>query len=114
MLRSVVTAEDVIRELSQVDDPEIGIDIVNLGLVYEVVVEGDTAMVRMTLTTPDCPVGPYIQAQVHRALESLPLIQNVEIDLVWDPPWTWELMSPEAKRELGMSDETIINEVTHK
>ena len=103
-LHSIVTPEDVIRELTQVYDPEIGIDIVNLGLVYEVVVEGDTVEVRMTLTTSGCPVGPYIQAEVHRALENLPLIQNVEINLVWEPPWTWDLMSPEAKRELGMAE----------
>lgn len=76
MLHSVVTAEDVIHELSQDYDPEIGIDIVNLGLVYEVLVAGNTVEVRMTLTTPGCPVGPYIQAQVHRALENLPLIQH--------------------------------------
>ncbi|HEX5416974.1 MAG TPA: metal-sulfur cluster assembly factor [Chloroflexota bacterium] len=104
-LHSVVTAEDVVRELSQVYDPEIGIDIVNLGLVYEVVVNDDASVeVRMTLTTPGCPVGPYIQAEVHRALENLPLIQDVEISLVWDPPWSWEMMSPEAKKELGIGE----------
>lgn len=102
MLHSIVTAEDVIRGLTQVKDPEIGIDIVNLGLVYEVMVEGDTVEIRMTLTTPGCPVGPYIQAEVHRALENLPLIQNVQLHLVWDPPWNWNLMSPEAKRDLGL------------
>lgn len=103
-LHAVVVAEDVIRELTHVYDPEIGIDIINLGLVYEVGVDGDTVEVRMTLTTPNCPVGPYIQAQIHRALENLPLIQHVEISLVWDPPWSWELMSPEAKRELGLAE----------
>jgi len=76
VLHSVGTAEDVIHELSQDYDPEIGFDIVNLGLVYEVLVAGNTVEVRMTLTTPGCPVGPYIQAQVQRALENLPLSQH--------------------------------------
>lgn len=104
MLQPVVSAEDVVRELRQVYDPELGIDIVNLGLVYEVQVEGDTAKIGMTFTTPGCPVGPYIQAEVHRALENLPFIQNVVITLVWEPPWSWELMSPEAKKELGLGE----------
>lgn len=103
-LQPIVTAEDVIRELCQVYDPEIGLDIVNLGLVYEVAVENDAVNIRMTFTTPECPVGPYIEADVHRALESLPMIQRVEINLVWDPPWDWHMMSEEAKSELGLSD----------
>lgn len=103
MLRPIVTAEDVIRELRQVYDPEIGIDIVGLGLVYEVMVEGECVDVRMSLTTPECPVGNYIKARVQQAIENLPLIKSVEVNLVWDPPWTWELMSPEAKHELGIA-----------
>jgi len=103
-LQPVVTAEDVIRELGQVYDPEIGVDIVNLGLVYEVAVEDDTIKVWMTLTTPECPVGPYIEADVHRALENLPMVRDVAINLVWDPPWDWRMMSEEAKTELGLTD----------
>ena len=103
-LQPVVTAEDVIRELTRVYDPEIGLDIVSLGLVYEVAVEGGTAKVRMTFTTPLCPVGPYIEADVHRALENLPMIQQVEINVVFDPPWDWHMMSDEAKAELGISE----------
>jgi metal-sulfur cluster biosynthetic enzyme len=104
VLQPVVTAEDVVHELTRVYDPEIGIDIVNLGLVYEVAVEGDTAKIWMTFTTPQCPVGPYIEADVHRALENLPLIQHVEINLVWDPPWDLSMMSAEAKAELGIDN----------
>ena len=103
-LQPVVTAEDVVRELGQVYDPEIGIDIVNLGLVYEVAVEDGTVKVWMTFTTPQCPVGPYIEADVHRALENLPMIRDVVINLVWEPPWDWRMMSDEAKTELGLTE----------
>ncbi len=101
-LQPVVTAEDVIRELTQVYDPEIGLDIVNLGLVYEVAVQDDTVKVRMTFTTPLCPVGPYIEADVHRALEGLPMIRHVDVEVVFDPPWDWHMMSDEAKAALGI------------
>lgn len=101
-LQPVVTAEDVISELRQVYDPEIGLDIVSLGLVYEVTVTGDTVTVRMTFTTPLCPVGPYIEADVHRALENLPMIRHVHVDVVFDPPWDWHMMSDEAKAALGI------------
>lgn len=100
----IVTPEDVVRELTQVYDPEIGIDIVNLGLVYEVAVEQETVKIRMTFTTPLCPVGPYIEADVHRALENLPLIKNVDVNVVFDPPWDWSMMSDEAKAELGIGE----------
>jgi metal-sulfur cluster biosynthetic enzyme len=93
-MKAVVTAEDVIEELTRVDDPEIGIDIVNLGLIYEVAVEDETARVWMTFTTPGCPVGPSLLDDVRNALESLPLIKQVEITLVWDPPWDLSRMSP--------------------
>jgi metal-sulfur cluster biosynthetic enzyme len=103
-MKAVVTAEDVIEELTRVYDPEIGIDIVNLGLIYEVAVEDETARVWMTFTTRGCPVGPSILDDVRNALESLPLIKQVEITLVWDPPWDLSRMSPQAKAELGIAD----------
>ena len=103
-LQPVVTAEDVVQELTQVYDPEIGLDIVSLGLVYEVAVENDTVKIRMTFTTPLCPVGPYIEADVHRALENLPMIQHVDLEVVFDPPWDWHMMSDDAKTELGITE----------
>ena len=107
LVNPVVTADDVVRELRQVYDPEIGIDIVALGLLYEVAIEGETVQVWMTLTTPECPVGPFIEAAVHRALDNLPLIRKVEITFVWDPPWEWSMMSPEAKVSLGLTIDDI-------
>jgi|SRR5579884_2902299 len=105
LMHPVTTAEDVVNELRQVYDPEIGLDIITLGLVYEVAVEGDTIKIWMTLTTPECPVGPYIEADVRRVLESIPLVKDVEIKLVWNPPWDWTMMSAEAKEMLGFTQE---------
>lgn len=100
----LVTPEDVIQELTQVVDPEIGIDIVNLGLVYEVAVHLDCIHVWMTFTTPHCPVGPAIEQEVRRALSALPLIRQVEVHVVWDPPWDWTMMSDAAKAALGIGE----------
>lgn len=102
-LKPVITAEDVLNELREVYDPEIGLDIVNLGLVYEIAVEGDEVRILMTLTTPECPVGPQIVGDVRHAIESLPLVRNIEINMAWDPPWDWSMMSDEAKEALGFT-----------
>lgn len=103
-LHPVVTAEDVVQELTQVYDPEIGLDVVSLGLIYGVAIEDDVAKVWMTLTTPGCPVGPAIEADVRHALKDLPLIRQVEVTVVWDPPWDWSMMSDEAKEALGIAE----------
>lgn len=100
-LKPVVTAEDVLNELKEVYDPEIGLDIVNLGLVYEIAVEGDEVRILMTLTTPECPVGPQIIDDVRQTVERLPLVKNVAINMSWDPPWDLSMMSDEAKEALG-------------
>jgi metal-sulfur cluster biosynthetic enzyme len=100
----MVTGDDVHEALREVIDPELGLDIVSLGLVYGVTVdpEGD-AVVSMTLTTPYCPMGPMIESQVHASTQFLPGIRNVKVDLVWDPPWDPHTMaSDEAKLELGL------------
>lgn len=94
------TAE--IRELlRQVYDPELGINIVDLGLVYEIQNEDGDVYVRMTLTTPGCPMHDTIAGGVERLLERQPGIRSVRVDVVWDPPWSPEMMSEEAKERLG-------------
>ncbi|HVB14299.1 MAG TPA: metal-sulfur cluster assembly factor [Candidatus Dormibacteraeota bacterium] len=98
------TGDDVHEALREVIDPELGLDIVSLGLVYRVTVdkEGD-AVVSMTLTTPYCPMGPMLESQVHAATQFLPGIRDVKVDLIWDPPWDPHTMaSDEAKLELGL------------
>ncbi|TMC48312.1 MAG: metal-sulfur cluster assembly factor [Chloroflexi bacterium] len=94
----------VLEALSQVYDPEIGIDIVNLGLVYDTDVDDDGLLtVDMTLTSPYCPMGSIIQTQVHAVATQLPGVNDVRVNLVWSPPWDPRVMaSDEAKLELGI------------
>lgn len=98
------TPDDVKDALREVIDPELGLDVVSLGLVYGVDVdEGGAATVHMTLTTPYCPLGPMLESQVHAATQFLPGISDVRVDLVWDPPWDPHTMaSDEVKLELGL------------
>ncbi len=95
-------AEKVWEVLREVVDPELGIDIVDLGLVYDVVFQDGTARVAVTMTTPACPLHSYVLGAIEHALRtSLPEIRAVDVRLVWDPPWHPEMMSQEAKRQLG-------------
>jgi len=95
--------EDRIREeLKNVIDPELGINIVDLGLVYEIQVEGDTARVEYTLTTMGCPIGPMIEAQMKQTLAGVDGVDNLEAEMVFSPPWSPEKMSDEAKAALGV------------
>lgn len=96
-----VPARNVLESLRAVIDPELGIDIVNLGLVYGVSVKGGSATITMTLTTPGCPLHAIIEADVRSVLGEVPGIEEVTVDLVWEPPWTPAVMSDEAKRALG-------------
>ncbi len=100
-LGAAAPAAAVLAALTGVIDPELGIDVVNLGLVYEVEVEAALARVRMTLTTPGCPLHASIEAQVRSCVLAVPGIEAADVGLVWDPPWTPMSMSDEAKRQLG-------------
>mgnify|MGYP001238889599 CR=1 FL=1 len=91
----------VLEFLRAVIDPELGIDIVNLGMVYRIQVNRGDVRVEMTLTTPGCPLHGSIRADVEQVLMSVPGIDTVNVELVWDPPWTPDLMSDEAKYSLG-------------
>ena len=95
--------DDVFDGLKNVYDPEIGINIVDLGLVYDAEIDetGDV-LVTMTLTSLGCPLGPVIMQEVNNALKDLPGIADTDVKLVWSPPWTPEMMSEEAKDELGI------------
>jgi metal-sulfur cluster biosynthetic enzyme len=91
-----------IRELlREVYDPELGVNIVDLGLVYDVRNDDGDVYVRMTLTTPGCPLHDTITSAVERILDGQPGIRSVKVDIVWDPPWSPDRMSEEAKRQLG-------------
>ncbi|MCP4168491.1 MAG: metal-sulfur cluster assembly factor [Chloroflexi bacterium] len=97
------SSEDIRETLKAVKDPELMLDIVNLGLVYEVKLNQDrTVDVDMTLTSPGCPMGPQILGDVHRAItQQYPEIKDVNVNLVWAPFWNPDMMSEEAKDELG-------------
>ena len=102
---SLRASEQMIRDaLSEVYDPEIGIDVVSLGLVYGTAVdESGLLTVDMTLTSPYCPLASILQSQVHAVCAPLPGIEDVRVNLVWDPPWDPRTMaSDEVKLELGI------------
>lgn len=94
--------EEVLENLKEVYDPELGVNIVDLGLVYNVAVEDGAAKIRMTLTTPGCPMHDTITGGVKWALGRLPEIKDVEVDVVWEPRWSPEMMTDEAKEQLYM------------
>ncbi len=96
-----VTKAAVMKALAEVIDPELGIDIVALGLIYGVEITGDNVRVEMTLTTPGCPLAPVIDRLIQDKVGSVNNVKNVSLYLVWDPPWTPQLMSPSARAELG-------------
>ena len=95
------TKEDVFEALRQVEDPELGMDIVELGLVYDAEVDGPKVKVIHSLTSMGCPAGPMIQENIHEVASALPGVEDVEVELSWDPPWTPERMSEDAKFILG-------------
>jgi len=97
----VVTENDVVEALHGVEDPELGMDIVELGLFYNAEIDGATVKVVHSLTSMGCPAGPMIQEGIHDAVAALPGVENVEVELTFDPPWTPDLMSEDAKFILG-------------
>ena len=95
------TKEEVIEALREVEDPEIGMDIVELGLMYDVEIDGPKVKVIHSLTSMGCPAGPMIQEGIHDAAASVPGVEDVEVELTWEPPWTPDRMSEDAKFILG-------------
>jgi metal-sulfur cluster biosynthetic enzyme len=97
-----ITADQAKLALRKVKDPELGLNIVDLGLVYEIVVDGNDIHVDMTLTSPGCPAGPQIMTDVERALQALPGVGEVELNLVWSPYWTPERIEPRVRAYMGL------------
>ncbi len=96
-----VTYDTVISALKQVIDPELGINIVDLGLVYDVHIAQDHVLITMTMTTPACPLGAHLVDEATAAVERLAGTASVAVRLVWHPAWTPMMMSLEAKQQLG-------------
>ena len=93
--------EQVLEALHHVNDPELGINIVDLGLVYGVEIEGETVHITYTLTTMGCPIGPLIEGEIRQLLSGVEGVSEVDAEMVLRPPWTPEMMSEEAKAALG-------------
>ena len=93
--------QEVVEALREVEDPELGMDIVELGLFYDAEIDGPKVRVLYTLTSMGCPAGPMIQEDIDRALRRIPGVEAVESELTFDPPWTPEKMSDDAKFILG-------------
>jgi len=96
-----VTEQKVLEVLSEVYDPEIPIDIVNLGLIYGIDIKDGRVHVRMTMTAPGCPASAQIAAEAKMLIEEIPGVKEAIIEIVWDPPWDPSMMSEEAKQSLG-------------
>ncbi len=95
--------EKIVTVLKTIYDPEIPVDIYELGLIYDVFVnEGNDVKILMTLTSPNCPVAETLPVEVEEKVKSLDLVKDAEVEITFDPPWTQELMSEEAKLELGL------------
>jgi len=97
----MATRDEVLEILRQVEDPELGMDIVDLGLVYEVAVEDSTAKIIYSLTSMGCPAGPLIAQDIDSTARQVEGIDEVELELTFDPPWTPDKMSDDAKFILG-------------
>jgi metal-sulfur cluster biosynthetic enzyme len=97
----MVTEEQIFDALRDVIDPELGLDFVELGLVYTVEVDGGTVTVTFTLTTPACPIGPQVSEQMKEFVGELEGVDEVITNMVFTPPWTPEMMSEDAKFALG-------------
>lgn len=101
----MVTQEEVFTELKQVFDPEIPVNIVDLGLVYDVAVDGTSCKVTMSLTSQACPEAKTIPEVVKRRCEAMDGIDSTDVEVVWEPTWTPQMISPEGRAILGIDED---------
>jgi len=94
--------EKIIEEIKKIYDPEIPVNIYELGLIYDVTVKKKNVSVKMTLTTPNCPVAESLPKEVKDSIMNVNGVEKVDLDLVWDPPWDKSMMSEAAKLELNL------------
>ena len=96
------TKDKIIAEIRKIYDPELPVNIYELGLIYDIKVNGSKAEIKMTLTTPNCPVAESLPKEVKEGAMQVEGIDEVSLELVWDPPWTKDMMSDAAKLELNL------------
>jgi metal-sulfur cluster biosynthetic enzyme len=100
---TTLTQESVMDALRQVNDPELGINLVDMGLIYGVEIEEGKVQIDMTLTTPGCPMHSFIARQAWRAVSNVPGVTDTMVRIVWEPRWTPERLSPAARAKLGLN-----------
>ena len=100
-LLSMANVDEVTDALREVIDPELGLDFVELGLIYDIAIDGPTVRVTYTLTSPGCPIGPQVSEQIEEFVMDLDGVEDVQSTMTFTPPWTPELMSEDAKFALG-------------
>ena len=98
----MVTMEEIVKALKECYDPEIPVNVWDLGLIYDVAVDGAKVHVKMTLTAPGCPMHTFISQEVKEKLQSVNGVKEATVEVVWDPPWSPDKMSPDAKVQLGI------------
>jgi len=101
----MVTREDVESQLREVFDPEIPVNVLDLGLVYDIAIEGEVCKIEMTLTSQACPEAKTIPDMIKRRVNTLDGIESTEVEVVWEPQWSPHLISAAGKQILGMDDE---------
>ena len=95
--------DKIISEIKKIYDPEIPVNIYELGLIYDIIIEKDNSVkIKMTLTTPNCPVAESLPKEVKDSVMQISSVKKVDLDLVWDPPWNKSMMSEAAKLELNL------------
>lgn len=98
----MVMEADIVEALREVYDPELHYNIYDLGLVYDIKIDDGKVKVVMTLTTPMCPIGPMVTEQIQEMLQLMPGVKDVEVEFTFDPPWTPDKMTDEARADLGL------------
>ena len=99
----MILKDKVIKEIKKIYDPEIPVNIYELGLIYDINIDNENNVkINMTLTSPNCPVAETLPVEVEEKVKSIKTVNNVSVQIVFEPPWTKEMMSEEAKLELGM------------
>jgi FeS assembly SUF system protein len=99
----LVSKDEIVTVLKDCYDPEIPINIWDLGLVYDINVENENVGIKMTLTAPGCMMGGMIAEEVKAKIKAMAGVKDAKVELVWDPPWTPDKMSPEAKAQMGIA-----------
>ena len=100
---AIPTPEELMDKLRDVIDPELGLSVVDLGLIYDVAFDDGDVLVKMTLTSPGCPLGPIIRGEAYAKLKELPGVKDVDVQIVWSPPWDPRTMASEdVKMALGI------------